>query len=618
MADRYNNVDNLGAQAEEQAKHKLEQTQENSIKTLEGLSKVQEKNGKNFWLGMEVPAELAGTLEYVTSIAPTIVSDFLRDGVYKNSSYIFQKLSSNPEFGHKAGLAATATMSGLLIGLQPISTAVRGVRERVKERKDIRTAMSAVIDSDPDGYKNNEVIKTAMERANKVMVTGFKQAAAEFPTVLVNGLYAIGSHKELAAKKTGDFLKKQKVADVSASDGASAAKVHMAQTDELKKKRSEFFAEYKAAGKESEADKAWETHELKKKQEDEHRQRNYRDHHDERNSNNNPSNPNDMKKLLALNVAGGANVFIKQLVNKSAKEGDKPCAYQLILSLQEKINNGNISKGSNITDQIVEIFQQNEKDRGRSGVGPALMEKLEPLAERIGEVVASGELDPLALVSFVGDGKVVNKRRFIKTEQLEELIDNQRKLFGSHEKTPLDEMLADFQSPKMIMAAIVEALQTLKGRDKAIFASFFSDEVLLHAGVKKKEIPALRIEGNDGFLEVVKTKTMEFAKNPPEELKKLGRSETEIEGIMSLNALIVAGNEKEVKSVIGRGDGVVAAVRNAMLQKQVESKEDGKTYWTKIIKQKPPVIAVEKQPDMSAVERVATGREGGASLGGVA
>ena len=120
---------------------------------------------------------------------------------------------------------------------------------------------------------------------------------------------------------------------------------------------------------------------------------------------------------------------------------------------------------------------------------------------RIAEVIGNQELDPLVLVNLVGEGKVVNSRRFVKDEQLEDILDKQRKIFSQHEKTPLDEFLADFQNPTIVLAAIKQNIQTLTGKEKALFASLFSDDVLLHCGVNKRDIQPLRAQGRLGWLE---------------------------------------------------------------------------------------------------------------------
>lgn len=608
--DYSNSSGGVGSRLEAQAKYQLEQARDNSINSLAGLTTVQEKDGKQYLLGMEVPAELAGTLQYITSIAPTIVSDFLREGVYKHSSGIFntlnEKLGRSPNLnaGHKVGLTSAAAVSALLVGMQPISETVHAVRQRSRDRRQIREVLSAIVETDKAAYKDNEVIKTAMEKINKTMVTGFKQAAAELPTVLLNGHYAIESHKELV--KT--FERENKYPRATVDGGIfDAAKERIVLNRENEDKRKIFFAEQKKNKySEEEIKTAW--------QEELENAQKIRDYPEDRQ----PLKQTETAgKMVLLTGVGGLNVLLKQLVAKSASANEKTTAYELITDLQEKVNSGNLSDSSGITEKVIGIFQQNEIDRGRSGIGPALMEKFNPLAERMAEVIANRELDPLALVSLVGDGKVVNKRRFIKMEQLEELIDAQRKIFGSHEKTPLDELLADFQKPKMIMAAIVETLQTLKGSEKAIFASLFSDDVLLHAGIKKKEIPALRTEGHSGMVEFAKSYTIELAKKTPEELKAKGLSEKQIESIKNLNELIVAGNDKEIKSTIGRGSEVIGALRNAMLQEQIESNVDGKTYWTKIIKQKPQFVA-EKPQDTSLAETVKAGRENNVPVGGIA
>ncbi len=279
------------------------------------------------------------------------------------------------------------------------------------------------------------------------------------------------------------------------------------------------------------------------------------------------------------------------------------------MELQDKINSGAVSGRSDITDDIIAIFNQNEIDRGRSGIGVAMLEKLRPLAERIGEVVAHGELDPLALVNFVGEGKVINKRRFVKEEQLEKIIDEQRAVFGSHEKTPLDEFLADFQNPTMILQAVKDNLHSLEGREKAVFASLFSDDVLLASGIAKKEIAQLRKDGHDQMFEFIKSSTLELAKKDSEELKSYGLSDKQIEAVTALNELLISGNEKEVKSTVDRGGEAISAIRMARLEEQAKNGAGAK-YWADKIRKKVQIPVPEKTADMSAVEKLSATRGG--------
>ncbi len=317
------------------------------------------------------------------------------------------------------------------------------------------------------------------------------------------------------------------------------------------------------------------------------------------------------QKFVGMGSLLGNILLSERSSKKSEEDLSKPNAYKMIVELQRQINNGDIYKGTDLTNHIIEIFQQNERDRGRPAIGPALMDKFSPLAKKIAEVISTRELDASALVNLVGDGKVVNKRRFIKTEHLEELIKKEEKVLGSRDKTPLDDLLSNFQDPKAVMGAIKETLKTLEGDSKAMFASLFSDDVLLNADLKKKEISALRVQGQDSYVDFIKSRVTDLATKAPEELKAKGLSEKEIEEIRQLNEYINNKDEKAAKSaIISTDNGVVSAVRTAGLYDQVNG---DKMYWTKVIPSKKTQVLTEKPVTMT--EAVKSGRENGTSLG---
>ncbi len=584
----------------EDARRSFEESQNQSLKTLADFSTVHEKDGKYTYLGMNVPPELAGTLQYVTSTFPTYITDLLGEGVYKNSKHVYEKLndrfkvSSDPLASHKAGLKATAAMSAVLIGVQPIVEVASSIRQHSRDRKHIKEVLSSVIEMNKGSYKSNEVIMTAMENAHNTMVTGFMHAAAEMPTVLLNGYYASESHKELAKEKTNALLGDMPPESDSYKE---YLRQQVKKQEEIDKTHNALKGEYG----DSEAFR-------KVMEEDyERRKSNLSSELDSGKS----KDTDEKNKFLFVNMAGGANIFLKHMVSKG-RDSQQPSAYELIVDLQQKINNGDISHGSDITGQIIEIFQQNERDRKRPPLGDVFMEKFTPLAERIGEVISNRELDAIALVNMVGEGKIINKRHFIKTEHLEELIDGQRKVFSNHEKTPLDEFLSDFQNPKMVMQIIKANLKTLDGDSKALFASIFSDEVLKDAGVSKKDLLPLRAHGHEFMCDFIKGSTLELAKKTDEELKKYGLSDKQINAVKNLNELILAGDDKSVKSAIGSGGDIVAAVRTAGLNEQVATGNN--MLWSKkVITKKTPAVA-EKPNASTATERVTASRENPATL----
>lgn len=602
-------ISGLSAEAAERAKRSFEETRENSIEKLASFSSVkQDEDGHYSWMGIKVPNELAGTLQYAASVLPNYVNNFLREGVYDAATSFLPKF--NKQFNiktteaatRKFGLGAAATVAGALIAAQPISEVVHSVRQRSKDRSRIRQAISAIIETNK-GYKDNEVIKTAMEHANKTMVYGFKHAASEFPTVMLNGYYARESHRELVK----DVEYKSRFSNASGSGS----------NDDFKGMMSEKLKQRKADKRVlKRLEKQYPNEDLNQLYKEHLEDQKARAHSDYESRSDKPKNTDETNKLLAINLAGGANVFIKSMVAKSREADNKnPSAYERIIDLQEKINNGNIPKGSDIRQEIAEIFQQNEVDRGRPTIGPALMEKFNPLIERIAEVISNRELDAISLVTLVGDGKIVNKRRFVNDEKLNEIIDSQRKVFSLQEKTPLDEFLADFQNPKMVMQSIKETMKSLDGDAKAVFISMLPTEAVIAAGVKKKEIPSWITRGHDYMAEFVKTQTVELAKKTPEELKAKGLSEKNIEAINNLNELINEGNEKGIKSAIASTDNsVVSAVRTAGLNSQLHG---DKMYWTKVITPKKQTIIKEKPADTTMVEAIkakSAGHENGASL----
>ena len=103
-----------------------------------------------------------------------------------------------------------------------------------------------------------------------------------------------------------------------------------------------------------------------------------------------------------------------------------------------------------------------------------------------------------------------------------------------------------------------------------------------------------------------------MAKKTDEELKKYGLSDKQINAVKNLNELILAGDDKSVKSAIGSGGDIVAAVRTAGLNEQVATGNN--MLWSKkVITKKTPAVA-EKPNASTATERVTASRENPATL----
>ena len=581
-----------------EASRLLEEQQKASAASVNNLVSVhKEDDGKTYWLGIEVSPEMAPLLATVTSGIQPFISGALGKKSYDLGENLFTKFNhefkftENPLASHKFGLGMAAAAVGTLIAIQPTMEVVQAIKKKNEQKQAILENLAPIVDSNKDGYKNNEVIKTALEKTHKTMVQGFKHAAGELPAVIANGYFAVHDHKALAIEKT---LKAEAALPKDTSKDAlikfTQAKLEEERDLALVKKDFVRLNKGKKTPDGKKEEKDWENYFDKIQNERKETEKQKEIH----------GSKNDGEAKIAgvdINVkqfvgtgAALVSAFVKQGISKNNKdEKKKPCAYELIMQLQGKFGNGDIRKGTDLSKQVMEAFQQNELDRGRPKFGEVLVEKLEPLTKRIAEVISNGELEPLSLVNFVGDGRVSNKRHFVSLDDLEKLIDDQRKFFGSNEKKPLDELLANFADPKLLMAGIKSTLQSLQGMERAMFAALLPKSALQASGLSDEEILPLLTQGHDGIYEVVKNQAQILAQKTDEELKEQEFSEKQIKSIKSLNELISKGAEKEkdVKAAIEGSDSKATDAVRAELLKGMIATTDKAGYWTAKFAERP-------------------------------
>lgn len=588
-----------------QAKDNFAEAQANSINKISELTNIQYKDGKHSWMGIEMSPAIASILQDATSWMPSLVNNALSGGTYKHASGLYEKLNKKFKFdltpggqtntlgAHKAGLRSAAAASALLIGVQPTIEMTQAFRQRTKARAELRKNLEAIIETNKN-YEDNEVIKTAMERTQKIMVMGFKHAAAELPSVFTNGMFAWANHKALVKDKTNKFDNKTRY---GTNDGAASF------FEKVDKDLEAFEKEMKArnidAGsyKYDEYKEKWESHN--------------KAWHSE-----NAADTVKTDNITQQAVGFGATVVDKILKEQNARnssiELSKPTAYDLIMGLQKSFNDGHINKGDDISGEVAAIFHQNELDRGRSKIGEAFTEKFQPLVNRVAEVISNGELEPLALVTLVGKGEIINKRKFISADKLEELLDVERTVLKTREKTPLDDFKADLKEPEVVMKALKEALHSLKGEEKSLLVSLLPDDVLKHLGFSQKEIVQHNVKSHDATINYIKSKASELAKKSPEELKEQGLTDKDIGAVNHLSELIVSGSDKEIKSAVF-DVGVKSAVRTSTLNQLLENKPTaGATPWTEAIQRSKKTKPVSKS-NTAATDQVIASRKNDSS-----
>lgn len=525
-------------------RHGYDQAKYGSAKTLASLATIREDGGEYSWMGIKLDRDIALLLQDLTSGAPAFIAEKLNNGVYGTAVSVHERLAKqlpkvvNNSSAHKFGLHSAAAATALLIGLQPIMTIVQAAKERKNARNEVNSELKDIIDANKH-YKDNEVVKTALEHTQKIFSAGLKNAASQLPSVLVNGYFAHGNHKILKENTT------------KIQDGQTL-------TPEDKKRTVEIDA--------------------------------------------------NTQKFMGTGAVIGNRLIHNNLFKDIDKDLKQISADKLILQLRKQIINGEIYKGTDLSDRIIEIFQQNEVDRGRHAIGPALMDKFTPLAKDIGDAISNRELDAISLVNLVGNKKVINNRKFITTEQLDDILEHEKNNFGSREKQTLEELLSNHQDPKRVMQAIKDNLQNLKGDEKAVFVALFSDDVLLKSGMKKKELRETRTRGHDVFCEFIKAKAVEISGKSPEELKAHNISEPEIQAVREFNELVSSGDKKAITSAIrSTGEDGTNQIKKAVLNYGLS---DTNFSWSAAIKSAKKDIP-KKEPATSMVEAVNKSKQNG-------
>lgn len=597
----------------EQAQKNFEKSQQEATKNLiasTSVTEVKDENGiHHYWMGFEVPEEMLPILGQLGSVAPNYISSMLKGGVYEEAKKIAEMaikefgIEASKDASHNAGLATAAAVTGLLVGMQPISEVWQGVSQRSRERDKVYKNLADVIST--SDYKNNEVIQTALDRSNKLFSNGVRRAVAELPIVAMNAWYAFKDHKSLSAEKTVEQELKKGTALEASEMFALAAEIKE-RDKEIAKVKTDYFRKHAgfdirnkdedAIAKElkedsaknkkyQETEKSWKDMEVELRQKKRAQQK--AEAEGKIGKNENEASPE--AKLLMLNLVAGASQALKSSSSKKSNESQKTkCAYELIMSMKKDFDNGNIREGSNITKQIVDIFQANEVDRGRAHIGPALIAKFQPLAKRIGEVIADGELSPLSLINLVGEGMVMNHRRFVSDEDLEQIIDKQRSIFGSHDKTSFEDFLADFLNPEAVVASMKDSLKELKGKERALFACLLPDDAAFSMGVRKEELSVLRRAGHEQMYEFVKKEIVRISQSTDDELEKTGLSKEQFSAIKNAAKKIEntseKGDEKDIKKLIegSKGDknNIIVAVRKIELEDLMASQEKPQGFWT--------------------------------------
>ncbi|MBX9726242.1 MAG: hypothetical protein K2X09_03160 [Rickettsiales bacterium] len=278
------------------------------------------------------------------------------------------------------------------------------------------------------------------------------------------------------------------------------------------------------------------------------------------------------KHLVGLLV----NSSVPQLAERVKRSGEHKLkhtlqpysALEMILELNKQVSSkadarsfevprGFQSKGGResypLEEYLMRICIQHQKDMAdidpeHTEIREALRDDLASAVKPIADAIRKGDLSTMALVSLVGEGKIIKKhgRAIADAEQVQAAI--------KHE-APKQAVLAPvdpveyYKDVAFSRGQLKTALKSLEGDEKLSFATMFPDAVLAEAGMKKDEIKAMRDATMKHYDTMLSEAMLGLNAKSDEQLKAEGLVKKEIEHVRNAAKLINSQGEEAIRDL---------------------------------------------------------------------
>lgn len=587
----------------------------------QALALDSDKDGNSHFLGLTVSKTLKPALE-------TLLAAVIPYATRYGSEVTYKKILSGTKSTGTAALAENAVRWGLIF-VKPISDIVHAGGVHSEERKALYCEFAPVIAATKANYRNNEVIRTAFDQLHDDLMTDLKMVGADLPALTPMVLF--GAYDQVKFAKSKPLIHDEVLSKVVTENGTVTRTAPDTWLDRVLAEEQQFNASLKQRGIEGE-----EAERLRQLFREEHAaQKEQVQHPDEK-----LGTYNNFVPLLVPALAAYSQTFKDEIGKRAEARRKGSNAWEMIKHLKEEVGNECASRQSeqgngcersftsrsaddiyisgigtsegkrlNLKDYIVEIFQQHERDRApalsglrrdkdgkeslSNPLGPALVSQLMPAADVIADYIADGRLDAHALVNLVGENKVIvhqksGGRQFAKADQVQKALNDLVAVLNTRETITPEEFFANFADPALIQDTLKNNLKAMHGAEKAFFVSLFPDDILLKAGMRKKEILAERKLAHENVYDIVGATVLHIArlaKEDPERLKVLGLNEQETAAVTDLVNKIESGDYKALQTAVdGRDKTVVSAVRTAGLHEQLAKGGDA-AFWRERVKE---------------------------------
>lgn len=607
-----------------------------SGESLQSMLGKEDERGNSHIFGLVIPKTLRPLVEFAYATALPYIQRSAAETAYKvtNKSMTRMKASSKAAHGTAVGLENVVRWG--LVGGKHVADIVHANRDYRKERKELFQEFAPVMDATKTNYQKNEVMKIAFDQLHHDMVTDMKMVAADLPTIIPTALFAMQDQANFAKRR------KTIAANTAAEQGKTSEldELLKMQREQIKNKknleksinesRKQFVEEHaKGEGYEIRDGEFVKDRERLKEIFDNDFERELRYSYQRRMRNaenvNEEALQNKYENKMQWVIPGATLIsqMIKSTIQeRAAAKHDNMNAWKLIKHLKvemdeefaansDKTDHSFTTRSADevyinaigtrhnehisLTDYIVEVLQEHERDRlgvvskegerAKNPLGPAMINKMMPAIEMVAEEIASGRLDPYALVTIVGEDKLIKHkangaRSFAETSEVRKSLDELLGTMSNREAVTPEEFFSNFADPALIENTLKENLASMHGTEKAFFASLFPDDILKQAGVDREDIVELRKRAHEHMYDIVGATVIHMADRDHEHLRSMGLSNDDIDHVSELANKIREGDMKALQvAVDGRNKSVIEAVRNVGLHEQLAEGGEGKKFW---------------------------------------
>lgn len=282
----------------------------------------------------------------------------------------------------------------------------------------------------------------------------------------------------------------------------------------------------------------------------------------------------DKRLVVDTVVRTGVPAIQDSLMREGEERFGQICAFDMIRQLAEDAETGSIrtvytpgGEQLDLEDYILEIFKQHQSDMKGPPINDRsrFLPELREVCARIAKEIDDNQLDPMVLVSLVGNRQILDKKlRVADSAKLDEALQS----VGLAAEKAQDIDTKEFIS-ETAFATQDDFKAILKGlpeEDKAFFASLFPVPVLKEmGGLKDGEIEELKQQGAAEFADHMMEAVRDLASLDDEALQRSGLTREEARLIGEFFEMIEEMGEEAVKEELHgeMKEALTDAVRNA-------------------------------------------------------